>query len=398
MKNVQTYHIISLCNKAILRKAGGVLRSAAFLVLFTPGLHAVEGPTPQQVAVMQEEHRTMGDLRHRLRWLLEQQEQEDTLGESDDAFQDLQTLEQWLEELRQNPDEELKDQVMEMLAEFEQQLQEMLQQQEDLAAFLPQPPQEAETPQLPVDSLMEALKQLLEENRIQEAQELLNQMLSALNQQQQQLQQQLQQHYEERFSEAQRQLQELQRQLQQAMQQQQQVQQQLQPHADQQSMPPQERMSAEELQQRISEMIRQMQEMLANLDSKQMLAGSQSAESLMQQGRESSEQTQQSIGQGPPGEAMQGANQTQQTLGQLQQSLSQMQQQAQQMSRPNLASRARRETREGRGYWSEKGIRPLKFDYDFEANPSFREEIMKRNQQGGEGTLRQQRYLEEIIK
>ncbi|MGA1598777.1 MAG: hypothetical protein ACO4AU_06980, partial [bacterium] len=160
MKNVQTYHIISLCNKAILRKAGGVLRSAAFLVLFTPGLHAVEGPTPQQVAVMQEEHRTMGDLRHRLRWLLEQQEQEDTLGESDDAFQDLQTLEQWLEELRQNPDEELKDQVMEMLAEFEQQLQEMLQQQEDLAAFLPQPPQEAETPQLPVDSLMEALKQL----------------------------------------------------------------------------------------------------------------------------------------------------------------------------------------------------------------------------------------------
>ncbi len=53
---------------------------------------------------MEEEYLMVRQMRHKLRYLLEQQDAENTLQEGEDVFQDLQQLEQWLEEMKHNPE------------------------------------------------------------------------------------------------------------------------------------------------------------------------------------------------------------------------------------------------------------------------------------------------------
>ena len=58
----------------------------------------------KQERILNEEYQMVRQMRHRLRYLLEQQDMENTLQEGEDVFQDLQQLEQWLEEMKRNPE------------------------------------------------------------------------------------------------------------------------------------------------------------------------------------------------------------------------------------------------------------------------------------------------------
>jgi len=81
-----------------------------------------------------------------------------------------------------------------------------------------------------IGSTRENIRKLLQEGRIQEAQELLNQMLAAYEQQQQQMNQSINQYYESQFSEIRKHLQQMANQVQQAKQHETQVQSLLRPH------------------------------------------------------------------------------------------------------------------------------------------------------------------------
>ena len=174
-------------------------------------------PSEAQLALLGEEYNTMRQMRYRLKELLEQQEFADKLNQADDIFADFQQLEQWLAQLDENP--ESFSEVMEMLEEFEQRLAELLEQQQAMAEFLPTPPEQSSQPteEMELSSLMEQVRQLLQENKRAEAQELLNQMLSAFQQQQEQLQQSTSQYYDEKYSEMMEQFNQLQQQLAEAL-------------------------------------------------------------------------------------------------------------------------------------------------------------------------------------
>ena len=73
-----------------------------------------------------------------------------------------------------------------------------------------------------------------------------------------------------------------------------------------------------------------------------------------------------------------------------------LQQQVQQMS--NNRMMAQREGR-GRRYWSEKSVRPMKFEYEFQANPLFREKIQNEQVQDSQRrTKLEQQYLQEVMR
>ena len=73
-------------------------------------------------------------MRHRLRYLLEQQDMENTLQEGED-FQDLQQLEQWLEEMKRNPENNMEA-LMQMMQQLEQRMNESLAEQEQTQQWL----------------------------------------------------------------------------------------------------------------------------------------------------------------------------------------------------------------------------------------------------------------------
>ena len=73
--------------------------------------------------------------------------------------------------------------------------------------------------------------------------------------------------------------------------------------------------------------------------------------------------------------AFKSAQNTQKSLERVYQNLQKLQQQIQLMSQSRMMARS-----EGQGkkrYWSDKGIRPMKFEYEFKANPLFREQIQQ---------------------
>ena len=164
----------------------------------------------KQEGILKEEYQMVRQMRHRLRYLLEQQDMENTLQEGEDVFQDLQQLEQWLEEMKRNPENANMEALMQMMQQLEQRMNESLAEQEQTQQWLNS--QNSQTPQqqqqqIPLSSLMEAMRELIRQQRFDEAQQLLDQLMTALNRQQQDLQQSLAQNNQQRFSQTNRDLQ-----------------------------------------------------------------------------------------------------------------------------------------------------------------------------------------------
>ena len=163
----------------------------------------------KQERILKEEYQMVRQMRHRLRYLLEQQDMENTLQEGEDVFQDLQQLEQWLEEMKRNPENANMEALMQMMQQLEQRMNESLAEQEQTQQWLNS--QNSQTPQqqqqqIPLSSLMEAMRELIRQQRFDEAQQLLDQLMTALNRQQQDLQQSLAQNNQQRFSQTNRDL------------------------------------------------------------------------------------------------------------------------------------------------------------------------------------------------
>ena len=78
----------------------------------------------KQERILKEEYQMVRQMRHRLRYLLEQQDMENTLQEGEDVFQDLQQLEQWLEEMKRNPENANMEALMQMMQQLEQRMNE----------------------------------------------------------------------------------------------------------------------------------------------------------------------------------------------------------------------------------------------------------------------------------
>ena len=111
---------------------------------------------------------------------------ENTLQEGEDVFQDLQQLEQWLEEMKRNPENANLEALMQMMQQLEQRMNESLSEQEQTQQWLNS--QNSQTPQqqqqqIPLSSLMEAMRELIRQQRFDEAQKLLDQLMTALNRQ-----------------------------------------------------------------------------------------------------------------------------------------------------------------------------------------------------------------------
>ena len=79
----------------------------------------------KQERILKEEYQMVRQMRHRLRYLLEQQDMENTLQEGEDVFQDLQQLEQWLEEMKRNPENANMEALMQMMQQLEQRMNEL---------------------------------------------------------------------------------------------------------------------------------------------------------------------------------------------------------------------------------------------------------------------------------
>jgi len=358
-----------------------------------------DAPTVQQVHLMEEEQSVMQHLRQRLVALLEQEELERSLLEGEDAFQDFQQLEQWMQSLKDGGNPEQMQQVLEMLEAFERQLAEMLSQQENLSEFLPQSGNQQASQSQPLADLMESLRELLKEGRIQEAQDLLNQMLSAFNRQQQEFEQSVSQYLEQQAAELMQQLEEMRQQLQQSRQTEGQVQQALRQSDPSQPLPSELRQQTGDLQQQITEALRQLQAQLESLPGLSRASVMQATEQQMRSGEQASQAAERAMREGNRQQSLDSAQQTAGHLDQLLQNMGALRQMAQQSARQSRRMRGARENVGGRGYWSERGIRPLKFEYDFQANPKFREDIQRRNQREGVRlTPRQQRYLKEVIR
>ena len=337
-------------------------------------------------------------MRHRLRYLLEQQDMENTLQEGEDVFQDLQQLEQWLEEMKRNPENANMEALMQMMQQLEQRMNESLAEQEQTQQWLNS--QNSQTPQqqhqqIPLSSLMEAMRELIRQQRFDEAQQLLDQLMTALNRQQQDLQQSLDQNNQQRFSQTNRDLQQMMSQAQQALSRENQVRKMLEPHNASQKLPEDVTKQAAELQRQISELIRKMQSGLMQLPESSML-NTRTPRRELQLGMQASSDTEGNLKNSMPMPSFQSAGDAKNSLERLTQNLNQLQQQAQQMS--NNQMMAQREGG-GRRYWSEKSVRPMKFEYEFQANPLFREKIQ--NQQGQDSQRRtklQQQYLQEVMR
>ena len=228
----------------------------------------------KQERILKEEYQMVRQMRHRLRYLLEQQDMENTLQEGEDVFQDLQQLEQWLEEMKRNPENANMEALMQMMQQLEQRMNESLAEQEQTQQWLNS--QNSQTPQqqqqqIPLSSLMEAMRELIRQQRFDEAQQLLDQLMTALNRQQQDLQQSLAQNNQQRFSQTNRDLQQMMSQAQQALSRENQVRKMLEPHNASQKLPEDVAKQAAELQRQISELIRKMQSGLMQLPESSML-------------------------------------------------------------------------------------------------------------------------------
>ncbi len=344
---------------------------------------------------MKEEYQVVRRMRHQLRYLLERQKTENTLQEGEDVFQDLQQMEQWLEQMKQGTGDEKIEELLEMLETLENRLSQSLEAQEEASRWLESRMTENGQTQIPLASLMNTLRDLIRNRQFEQAQDLLDQLQSALTQQQKALEQALASENLDRFSQSSRKLRQMMSRTHQALAQETKVQNLLQPHTSLKQIPVAPGRKAESLQRQISELIRQVQSGLQQLPDSTLLNMQMSLREL-KISRKNSQNTENRLAQSLPMPAFKSARNTRNSLERLNQNLGQLQEQVQQMSRGRMMARS-----EGRGqrYWSEKGIRPIRLEYEFQANPLFRERIQQQKSRNIQRRTRlQQQYLKEVIR
>ena len=169
----------------------------------------------------------------------------------------------------------------------------------------------------------------------------------------------------------------------------------LQPHTSLKQIPVAPGRKAESLQRQISELIRQVQSGLLQLPDSTLLNMQMSLREL-KISRKRSQNIENQLAQSLPMPAFKSARNTRNSLERLNQNLGHLQEQVQQMSRGRMMARS-----EGRGqrYWSEKGIRPIRLEYEFQANPLFREQIQQQKSRDIQRrTHLQQQYLKEVMR
>ncbi|MBF0276970.1 MAG: hypothetical protein HQM13_04235 [SAR324 cluster bacterium] len=348
--------------------------------------------------LMKEEYVAVAGMRHKLKELMERQELEEVLQEGNDAYTSFQNLEQWMRQMESKPGSQEMQALMAALKEFENHLSRVLKQQETLSEQLPfNSPNTQNREEIPLSELMKKMQELIKNGKFQEARQMLNEMLNAFNLQQQQLQQSIAQYNQEKFSEISRQLKELHEKASNASLQEKQVSALLQQFLKSFELPPDTRKQADSPQSRITQLTEEMQEVLEQMEASPLLPMKE-LDTLIDKSRTSSRQTSREIASGTPQEAFRAAEQTQSGLAQIRGKIAGMQQQIQQLSQAQPAQPGRNGPT-GRNYWSEKGVRPPKFEYGFQANPAYRDEIQELNQKKHlQITPRQQEYLQGVIK
>lgn len=380
----------------LLKKIVTLFSTGLFLLLICPQFTFAEKATNFQIQVMKEEYDVMATMRHKLRELLERQKMEETLMKGDDVYKDFQQLDQWLQQLKKDNSDKTLNNILKILEDFEKHLQEILENQENLSQILPSPMQpDLQATPIPLSSLMDKVRQLLKEGKIREAEELLSQMLMAFDQRQQQLRRSVSQYYESKFEELQRQLQQMVRQAYQSLKLERSINSELRQNRHRSQLPESTLDKISRQQHQVTNQIEQMLRMSDNMPQSPLLPLDQ-LQTLLEKSRQSSENSENQIDTGKPSPSLNAVQMTQAYLERLQQTLASLQRQAQQMSQPRQLSQKQGNSK---NYWGEKGIRPLKFGYDFKANPQYREEIQRFNQeQRPHITPRQNQYLQEVIK
>lgn len=349
----------------------------------------------RQSELMQEEYHMVRQMRHRLRALLERQQMENTMQESSDVFQDLQRLEQWLQNLKQQPGAENTDELLRMLDRFEERLKRSLEEQEHAGEWLRNMASPPKTVEIPLNVLMRGLRKLIRDGRIGEAQQLLDQLLSLLNRQQQSLETAISDYYNQQFSDIERQLGHIMNNAKRSLFLEKQVQKQIQPHSGRHRIPADSGRETYLIQKRISELIRYMQNNLKAMPESPMLNTRQTFDELLESEKHS-RNTEKHLGRLLPQPALNAAQESRNSLQRLLQNLQNLRQQTRRMSRGRMPTQSREPKRR---YWSEKGVRPLRLEYEFQANPMFRDAIQQKNlKESASRTERQQQYLKEVTR
>jgi hypothetical protein len=352
----------------------------------------------QNIHIMEEEYKVVRQMRHKLKYLLEQQDAENKLQQSEDVFQVLQQFEQWLEQMKQNPGNANLESLMKMLQQLEQRMNESLAAQEQTHEWLNSNNSNKpinEQRQIPLSNLMEAIRELIQQKRFDEAQQLLDQLISAMNRKQQNLQQALAENKQQRFSKTSKELQKIKSQAEQALAREKHILKMLQPHQSSEKLSGETGRQSANLQRQISELIRGMQSGMMKLPESLML-NTRSPKRELQLSQQASDQTERNLQNFNSVPAFQSAGATKHSLERLTQNLSNLQQQVQQIANGEMISQ--RDGKERR-YWSEKSIRKMKFEYEFKANPIFRERIQEEQVLDSQRRSNlEQEYLQEIIR
>lgn len=365
-----------------------------FSIFMTPS-YSKELSTPAQKELMAKEYAVVSKMRHKLKELLERQKFEEVLQEGNDAYSSFQNLEKWLQNLESQKGDKALEEFMEALKDFENHLSSVLEQQNEVAQQYPSMlPQNNQMQQVPLSDVMEAIKELVKQGKIDEARELLNQLFAAFDNQQQQMQQGISQMNAEKFRETQQNLSRMNHLLNQALQEERQVRQLLQQMSAMQSQPNNMRANSFSKQNKVTNLTQQMQQDMENMIYSPLL-NLDGLSGTMEDAQEASRQTEQMIGEGNDGQAREQAMYTQTLLQKMQQQIGQAQQQIQQLTQRMGQRRGRNQ----RGFGSEKGVRPPKFEYEFQVDPNFRQAIQEFNQKEHPTiTPEQRQYLQDVIK
>jgi len=353
-------------------------------------------PQLDQVKLMKEEYRVMSKMRFQLKKLLERQELEGTLEEGNDAFTSFYNMKQWLQMLSEGATPEKVQKLMEILKEFEDHLADIVARQQEVLNTLPSnlsSPQNQQKIQL--SRVMDQIRRLVQSGQFSEAQDLINQMMELFNRQQQQLQNSISDYYESQFTELLQKLSQWNQNVSNAQKLEQKIGKGLQAvHMDRnqenRTVIPKKFQSQ---QREISQILSQMNEELKEQNSMMIL---EQLETLTQLAEKSSGLVESHMEKKEIGYAKNKVRQTDMYLKQLQHSFDQVRDRIKEQSRPRMS---RNNSRNFKQYQSDKGVRPFRFEYDFQANPAYREAIQKFNKSRYSSiTPAQKEYLQEVMK
>ena len=346
-------------------------------------------------AIMKEEYTVVAKLRHKLKELLERQEFEETLAEGNDAYRSFENLAQLLQQMQTHPNALAREALMQALQEFEQHLGDILEQQHTLQEQLPIHEALPAPAQIPLAQFMEALKEMLQQGQFEAAQALLNEMLGMFHRQQNQLRQTLAQYNQKKFEKMNQALSQMVQQTHKALTQEKQVQALLEAFLEAPQLPHNAKEQAVPAQHQVTELTQQMQQLLEQLAASPLLSWEQ-LQNQLARSQDASQMTLQQIQSGLPQVASKAAQTTQVQLEMLQGQLSDMRQQMQRLMHPQGQSPRRGGQKR---FWSEKGVQPLRFEYQFQVDPAYRKAIQTLNQENHlKMTPRQQKYLQDVIK